>query len=205
MPSAPSQPRPESSPPPRFGSTTSTSGNAMSGTTSVQSTGSSPVPVSRWSSQAPSRLAIAKIMMITIVSIIALGSLALLGQVSGHLLLIPPMAATMALVASAPHSPLSQPRSIIGGHSVAAIVGISTGLVSHSIWAAAAAGGLAIGITLWMRMPHSPAAATAVIGTMATTGQVSFAVCSIAAAGVLVSFGILRGKLSGASYPTYWL
>lgn len=177
----------------------------MSVTTSVQPTGSAPTRRSRWSSQAPSSLPAAKLMMITVASIMALGCLALLGEVSGHLLLIPPMAATMALVASAPQSPLSQPRSIVGGHSVAAIVGVATGLISHSIWAAAIAGGLAIGITLWMRMPHSPAAATAVIGTMATTGQASFAVCSIAAAGVLVSFGIVRGKLSGGSYPTYWI
>jgi CBS-domain-containing membrane protein len=143
--------------------------------------------------------------MISLASIIALGSLALLGEVSGHLLLIPPMAASMALVASAPLSPLSQPRSVIGGHSIAAIVGVCAGLVNHSVWAAAIAGGLTIGLTLWMRIPHSPAAATAVIGTLATTGQVSFVVCSVIAACVLVAFEILRSKLSRGNYPAYWI
>jgi CBS-domain-containing membrane protein len=159
----------------------------------------------RWSSQAPARLPAGKLVTATLTSAIALVCLVLLGQMSGHLLLIPPMAASMALVAAAPALALSQPRSVIGGHIVSAVVGICMGLISHSIWAAAIAGGLAIGMTLWLRMPHSPAAATAVIGTMATTGEVSFIVCSAAAACVLVSFGILRSQLRGGTYPTYWI
>ncbi|WP_306919204.1 MULTISPECIES: HPP family protein [unclassified Arthrobacter] len=135
----------------------------------------------------------------------ALVCLVLLGKLSGQLLLIPPMAASMALVAAAPQLPLSQPRSVIGGQVVSALIGVGTGLISHSIWAAAIAGGLALGATLWLRMPHSPAAATAVIGTMATTGQVSFVVCSAIAACILVSFGILGSQLRGAAYPTYWI
>lgn len=111
----------------------------------------------------------------------------------------------MALVAGAPQLPLSQPRNVIGGQVVSALVGVGTGLISHSIWAAAIAGGLALGAMLLLRMPHSPAAATAVIGTLATTGQVAFVVCAGIAAGVLVGFGILRSLLSGPSYPTYWI
>lgn len=85
------------------------------------------------------------------------------------------------------------------------MVGVGAGLVSHSIWAAAIAGGLAIGATLWLRMPHSPAAATAVIRTTATTGQVSLVVCSVIDACILVIFGILRSQLRGGTYPTYWI
>jgi CBS-domain-containing membrane protein len=177
----------------------------VSVTTPIQSTVDPPNPLSRWSSRAPGRVSAAKIAMATLASITALVCLVLLGQLSGHLLLIPPMAASMALVVAAPQSPLSQPRSVIGGQFVAAMVGVGAGLISHSIWAAAIAGGLAIGATLWLRMPHSPAAATAVIGTMATTGQVSFVVCSVIAACILVSFGILRSQLRGGTYPTYWI
>nr|WP_301951130.1 HPP family protein [Arthrobacter sp. 68b] len=94
---------------------------------------------------------------------------------------------------------------MIGGQVVSALVGVGTGLISHSIWAAAIAGGLALGAMLLLRMPHSPAAATAVIGTMATTGQVSFVICAGIAACILVGFGILRSQLRGVSYPTYWI
>ncbi|TLM72253.1 HPP family protein [Pseudarthrobacter sp. NamB4] len=162
-------------------------------------------PRRRWSSQAPGRPPMAKLVATTLTSVAALGCLVLLGKLSGHLLLIPPMAASMALVAAAPHLPLSQPRSVIGGQVVSALVGVGTGLVSHSFWAAAVAGSVAIGATLWLRMPHSPAAATAVIGTMATTGQVSFVVCSGIAACILVAFGMLGSWLRGARYPTYWI
>ena len=158
----------------------------------------------RWSSQAPHRPPLAKLAVTTLTSVAALACLVLLGKLSGHVLLIPPMAASMALVAAAPHLPLSQPRSVIGGQVVSALVGVGTGLVSHSFWAAAVAGSLAIGATLWLRMPHSPAAATAVIGTMATTGQVAFVVCSGIAACILVGFGIVGSRLRGAPYPTYW-
>lgn len=177
----------------------------MSVTNHVPSTVDPPKPRSRWSSQAPGRLPTPTLVVATLTSMAALACLVLLGKLSGHLLLIPPMAASMALVAGAPQLPLSQPRNMIGGHVVSALVGVGTGLVSHSIWAAAIAGGLAIGAMLLLRVPHSPAAATAVIGTMTTTGQVSFVVCAGIAACILVGFGIIRSQLRGANYPSYWI
>ncbi|WP_241979076.1 HPP family protein [Cryobacterium sp. Hh7] len=143
--------------------------------------------------------------MATLTSVAALVCLVLLGTLSGHILLIPPMAASMALVAGAPQLPLSQPRNVIGGQIVSALVGVGMGLITHSIWAAAIAGGLALGAMLLLRMPHSPAAATAVIGTMVTAGQVSFVICAGIAACILVGFGILRSLLRGTNYPTYWV
>jgi CBS-domain-containing membrane protein len=114
------------------------------------------------------------------------------------------MAASMALVAGAPSLPLSQPRHVIGGQMISAIVGVVVGLVSHSIWAAAIAGGLALGAMLLTRTSHSPAAATAVIGAMAPHGQISFIVCAGLAAVVLVLFGVVRSTLMRAPYPLYW-
>nr|WP_241726849.1 HPP family protein [Dietzia sp. SLG310A2-38A2] len=123
---------------------------------------------------------------------------------SGHLLLIPPMAASMALIAGAPSLPLSQPRHVVGGQMVSATVGVTVGLVSHSLWAAAAAGGLALGAMLLTRTSHSPAAATAVIGAMAAGGQVSLIVCAGLAAVVLVLFGLVRATFDRTTYPQYW-
>lgn len=170
----------------------------------TSSTVDPPKPRSRWSSQAPCRPPVATLVVVTLASVAALVCLVLLGELSGHLLLIPPMAASMALLAGAPQLALSQPRSVVGGQVVSALLGVGTGFVSHSIWAAAIAGALAIGATLLIKTPHSPAAATAVIGTMATTGQMSFVVCVGIAACILVGFGILVSRLCGATYPTYW-
>lgn len=159
----------------------------------------------RWSSRAPNRPPLATLCATTLVSAAGLVGLVVLGKLSNHLLLIPPMAASMALIAAAPHLPLSQPRSVIGGQFVSALIGTGVGLISHSMWAAAIAGGLAIGVTMLRRMPHSPAAATAVIGTMATTGQLTFLASTGVAACLLVGFGLFRSRLLGPAYPSYWI
>lgn len=158
----------------------------------------------RIASKAPARPGVSTLLAATFISTAALTSLVGLGILSGHLLLIPPMAASMALVAGAPSLPLSQPRHVIGGQMISAIVGVAVGWVSHSIWAAAIAGGLALGAMLLTRTSHSPAAATAVIGAMTVHGQISFIVCTGLAAVVLVLFGVIRSTLMRAPYPLYW-
>ncbi|UFU05424.1 HPP family protein [Ruania halotolerans] len=157
-----------------------------------------------WASRAPARPSLTTLLGATTTSAVALSALVLLGVLSGHVLLIPPMAASMALVAGAPTLPLAQPRNVIGGQLVSAVVGIGVGAVSHSLWAAAIAGGLALGAMLATRTSHSPAAATAVIGTLAPSGQVSFVLCAGLAATVLVAAGLVRSTVEGRAYPTYW-
>lgn len=78
------------------------------------------------------------------------------------------------------------------------------GLVSHSLWAAAIAGGLALGVMSLTRTSHSPAAATAVIGATATEGQLALVVCAGLAAVVLVLFGLARAAFKRTVYPVYW-
>ena len=154
--------------------------------------------------KAPVRPTIATLLVATLTSIAALTTLVALGTMSGHFLLIPPMAASMALVAGAPSLPLSQPRHVIGGQVLSAIIGVSIGLVSHSLWAAAIAGGLALGAMLLTRTSHSPAAATAVIGAMAVDGHLSFVIGAGLAAIVLVLFGLIHSALMRTPYPGYW-
>lgn len=73
------------------------------------------------------------LLIATVSSIAALVALAALGLWTEHLLLIPPMAASMALVAGAPSLPLAQPRNVVGGQVLSAVVGLFVGLVSHSL------------------------------------------------------------------------
>ncbi len=155
-------------------------------------------------SRAPARPSASVLLVATLTSTAALTALVAIGALSGHLLLIPPMAASMALVAGAPSLPLSQPRHVIGGQAISAIVGVMVGLASHSLWAAALAGGLALGAMLLTRTSHSPAAATAVIAATVAQGQVAFVVCAALAAIVLVLFGLLRAAVMRTDYPVYW-
>lgn len=152
--------------------------------------------------KAPPRPAGSVILVATASSVAALLSLALLTATSGYEWLIPPMAASMALIMGAPKLPLSQPRNVIGGQAVSATVGVAVGALGDSLWLAALAGGLALGAMMLLRMPHSPAAATAVIGVAVPVGW-SFVLLAFLAAAVLVLIGVLGNRLNGATYPEY--
>lgn len=156
------------------------------------------------SSKAPARPTLGTVVLAVATSSTALCALVLLGSVSGHLLLIPPMAASMALVAGAPTLPLSQPRNVIGGQSISSLVGVAVGCVGHSLWAGAVAGGVALGAMLATRTSHSPAAATAVIGALTVDGLVSFTACATLAAVILVIAGWISAKATRSGYPVYW-
>lgn len=148
------------------------------------------------------------ILIAILTSTIALVTLAGLTLATGQTWLIPSMAASAALIVGAPQLPLSQPRNVIGGQTVSAVVGIAVGLLGNSLWLAAVAGGLALGAMMFLRMAHSPAAATAVIGVSAAGSGWQFIVLAACSAVVLVTIGLvgnklLGNKLGGAKYPIY--
>lgn len=82
--------------------------------------------------------------------------------------LIAPMGASAVLLFAVPASPLAQPWSILGGNTVAAIVGVSVSLlVPDPFVAAALAISIAIGLMMTLRCLHPPSGAialTAVLG-----------------------------------------
>lgn len=158
-----------------------------------------------WSSYAPPRPALRTIVIALVSATIGLLALAALTKVTGNPFLIPPLAASMALVVGAPKLPLSQPRNVIGGQVVSAAVGGFVGLMGHSLWLGAVAGALALAAMMLCRVPHSPAAATAVIGaTTATVPGWEFVFLAGAAAAVLVLVGVVGNRLNGTpEYPVY--
>ncbi|MEV6839739.1 HPP family protein [Streptomyces sp. NPDC051133] len=118
----------------------------------------------------------------------------------------PPLAASAALVHSTPRLPLAQPRSLIGGHLLSAIGGyLVLATCGSSSWAAALAGGLALGTMMITRTPHSPAAATAVIVVLQSPAPLRFLALLLTATLLLVSAGIVAGLPRHAPrYPAYW-
>ncbi|MFC6152088.1 HPP family protein [Nocardioides yefusunii] len=158
----------------------------------------------RFASQAPPRPPWGKVAAVTVTVAVGLLLLAGLGEWSGHLLLIPAMAGTMALVAAAPALPLAQPRNIVIGQTVSVLIGVGVGWMSHSLWAAAVAAALAVGVMLLLRSAHAPAAATCVLAVETTTGQATFVLCALAAAVVLTLTAWISGRFTRTGYPTYW-
>ncbi|MFJ5548090.1 HPP family protein [Streptomyces sp. NPDC093225] len=121
--------------------------------------------------------------------------------------LIPPLAASAALVHSAPTLPLAQPRSVIAGH----LLGSATGFAvlagaGSSAWSAAVAAGLALALNLVARTPHSPAVATAVVIVLQRPDPARFVPLLFASTVLLVLTGYAASRVRRASprYPTYW-
>ncbi|GAA3057752.1 HPP family protein [Kitasatospora albolonga] len=166
-----------------------------------------PAPkASPFASKAPARPGLSAIGVGTLGSVAALVALVAIGVALHQIVLIPPLAASAALVFGAPALPLSQPRSVIGGQLISALVGfVVLAVAGHSMWAAGVAGGLALGAMMLARTPHSPAAATAVIVVLTQPHTVKFLALLALATVVLVVVGIVAGR-SGrtARYPSYW-
>lgn len=156
-----------------------------------------------WHSQAPARPPLPAVGAATITSVIGLMALAAITVVTDNPWLIPPLAASMALIVGAPQLPLAQPRNVIGGQIVSAAVGVGIGHFGDSLWLAALAGGLALGTMILLRMPHSPAAATAMIGVSTGAMWWEFILLAGLSAVVLVVIGGAGNRFNGAKYPVY--
>ncbi|MGW6917880.1 HPP family protein [Kitasatospora sp. NPDC054939] len=156
-------------------------------------------------SRAPARPAGTALLASTATAVTALLLLAALGALTDRPLLIPPLAASMALIAGAPDLPLAQPRSVIGGQLVSALTGYAVlAATTPAYWSAALAGGLALGAMSLARTPHSPAAATAVIVTLTAPDPARFLPLLAAATLVLTLTGLAAARLTARRYPTYW-
>lgn len=92
----------------------------------------------------------------------------MVGPVPG-LAMVASMGASSVLLFAAPHSPLSQPWNVIGGHLVSAVAGVLVGKLMGTApitLTAALAAGLAILGMYYLRCLHPPGGATALVAVM---------------------------------------
>ncbi|KHK03246.1 HPP family protein [Desulfovibrio sp. TomC] len=132
---------------------------------------------------------------------------------AGLTMLLGSFGASAVLLYGAPKSPLAQPRNLIGGHVVSALVGVSVGLaVPGPQWLVCAlAVALAIALMHATGTLHPPGGATALIAVsggpkIAALGYlyVLFPVLS----GALVMLAVALVAVNAAPtrrYPEYWL
>ncbi|MDI3389562.1 HPP family protein [Streptomyces sp. B-S-A8] len=138
-------------------------------------------------------------------SVVALTVLAAIGIWMDQAVLIPPLAASMALIAGASTTPLAQPRNVVGGHIIAALTGyLVIAIAGSGFWSSAVAGGLALGVMLLCRVSHSPAAATAVIVGLDHPPAAQFLSLLVLASVILVAIGVLGNRMNHHRYPVYW-
>lgn len=142
----------------------------------------------------------------TLATVVSLVVLVALGEATGHLLMIAPLAATAMIVCSTPALPPAQPRNVVLGQIGSGVLGlVAVAVFGHSLWVAAVAAGLSVGLMLVLRAVHAPAAATAVLAVLQDPQPVRFLVLLGIGSVLLVLIGLIASKAGViAKYPTYW-
>jgi CBS-domain-containing membrane protein len=125
----------------------------------------------------------------------------------GHPLLIGSFGASAVLLFGATDSPLSQPRNLVGGHLVSALVAVVVVALFGSTPLTMAIGvGLAIFVMNLTHTTHPPGGATALIGVQGAVGPGFILWPVLAGALVLLAMAIFTNNVVyHRSYPKHWL
>lgn len=139
----------------------------------------------------------------------ALGILAIceITTLVGHPLLIGSFGASAVLLFGATDSPLSQPRNLVGGHLISAIVAvIVVALFGSTPYTMALGVGLSIFVMNLTHTTHPPGGATALIGVQGMVGPEFILLPVLAGALILLVTAIFTNNVVyHRSYPKHWL
>lgn len=129
------------------------------------------------------------------------------GRLSLEPLLVAPIGASAVLVFAIPASPLAQPRAVIGGNVLSALIGVACALLIPSpLVAAACAVGVAVLIMASLGCLHPPGGAVALGAVLASTGGApagfEYALAPVGLCSLLLVLAAwLYGRISGHAYP----
>lgn len=125
----------------------------------------------------------------------------------GHPLLIGSFGASAVLLFGATDSPLAQPRNLVGGHLVSAVVAVLVVALFGSTPLTMAIGvGLAIFVMNLTHTTHPPGGATALIGVQGAVGPDYILLPVLAGALILLITAIFTNNVVyHRSYPKHWL
>jgi CBS-domain-containing membrane protein len=137
---------------------------------------------------------------------IAIGLMELLSAGGAYPLFAIPFATSIVLVMGAPEAEPAQPRELVGGHLVSALVGFAVlAALGPAAWAAAAAVGLAIVAMHLTRTFHPPAGINPLI--IVINGMPwTFLLVPVAVGAVLLALFALvwHNMLRRGSWPARW-
>ncbi|MEU9294890.1 HPP family protein [Streptomyces sp. NPDC048266] len=178
----------------------------MSNQTQTPTGAATPPARSRWAGGAPPFPGPRPAALGTLVTVVSLVILVALGEATGQLLMIAPLAATAMIICSTPLLPPAQPRGVMLGQVGSGVLGLAAvALFGRSLWVAAVAAGLSVGLMLLLRAVHAPAAATAVLAVLQDPAPLRFLVLLAVGSALLVLVGVLASRLGvTGKYPTYW-
>jgi CBS-domain-containing membrane protein len=122
-------------------------------------------------------------------------------------LLVAPFAASAVLVCGAVDSDFAQPRNLVGGHLLGALVAVITVAVCGSGWYPAIA---AVGIVTFLMnvtdTTHPPAGATTFLGVTGNVGPLFILTPILAGTLILLAAALLTNNVvHHRRYPKHWL
>jgi CBS-domain-containing membrane protein len=121
---------------------------------------------------------------------------------------IVPFGASAVLVFAAPAAPFSQPRNVIGGHLLSALVGILVMVIfkSDQWWVLAIANAVAIMVMVATKTVHPPAGATTFLPILNNVTSFTWALLPVlVGAVIIVVVGLLYNNLwAKRKYPAFW-
>ena len=132
---------------------------------------------------------------------------------SDVVLLIPPFGASAVLLFGAVKSPLAQPRNLVGGHVLSALIGVACFKLLHDQpWLAASmAVATSIAVMHLTRTLHPPAGATTLVaiigGPKIHALGFSYALLPVGVgAGIMLAVALLFNNIPKTRrYPEFWL
>ena len=140
---------------------------------------------------------------------IAIAALAWLTAASGQPLLMASLGASCFLVFVVPDNPVAQPRNVVGGHVVSALVGMTVMTLFGSVWWAMGLGvGLAIVAMRLTQTNHPPAASDPLLIMLSPFGAPGWGFVLMpvmAGAAIVVAVAVALNRLRpGVRYPHRW-
>jgi len=126
---------------------------------------------------------------------------------TGYPLLIGSFGASSVMLFGAPDSPLAQPRNLIGGHLISALVSVLlVASLGSSPWVVALAVGLSIGAMHLTHTTHPPGGATALIGVQGHATWTFLLVPVLAGVLILLVVALFTNNIVyHRQYPKHWV
>jgi len=135
-------------------------------------------------------------------------SLSLLTNWSGYPLLMAPFGATCVILFTVAAAPFAQPRNVIGGHFISALVGlIALYFFGQGPIVMALAVATAIAAMQFFRVVHPPAGANPLVILMASSVGFDFLLLPVLAGSIILVgvAAVVNNMKAGSQWPVYWL
>lgn len=140
--------------------------------------------------------------------LLAITALGLISTWSHYPLVVAPFGASTVLLFGHPNSPLAQPRNIVLGNTVAAVVSVvCVGLLGHAPWVMGLAVGGTIALGQLLRCLHPPAGAIALLGVL-LQAKPGFVLMPVFSGSVLLTLMAVLFSLilrTSDPYPHHWI